>query len=101
MVAICHMRHNRVLASLASDDFARLEHHLRPTSLKYRQCVEAANRRIETVYFPYTGIISVVANSSNRRHEAEVGLIGSEGMSGLAVVLGTEALPFNALVQVQ
>ena len=92
---------NQVLASLAPDDAARVTHRLRPVRLELGQCLEAANRPITTVYFPLRGIVSVVAVSSNRRHEAEVGLIGFEGMTGLAIVLGAETSPFNAYVQIE
>jgi CRP-like cAMP-binding protein len=92
---------NRVLASLGADDAARMRQHLRPVRLDYRQCLAAANRPITTVYFPLRGLVSVVAMSSNRRHEAEVGVIGCEGMTGLAIVLGAKASPFNAFVQME
>lgn len=92
---------NRVLASLGADDAARMRQHLRAARLDYRQCLAAANRPITTVYFPLRGLVSVVAVSSNRRHEAEVGVIGSEGMTGLAIVLGARASPFNAFVQME
>ncbi len=101
MVTAGNVRYNRVLASLASDDFARLEQHLRPTSLKLRQCVEAVNRSIDTVYFPYTGIVSVVALNSSRQQQSEVGLIGCDGMTGMPIVLGTETSRYSAFVQVE
>jgi CRP-like cAMP-binding protein len=85
-----NIRGNRVLASLADDDFALVHPHLRPTSLKFRQCVEAANRHTDTVYFPYSGIISIVAIAPNRQHQSEVGLVGWEGMTGLPIVLEAE-----------
>lgn len=92
---------NQVLASLAPDDAVRVTEHLRPVYLPLRQSLEAANRPIITIYFPLRGIISVVASSANRRHEAEVGLIGNEGMTGLAIILGAEASPFKAFVQIE
>ena len=100
MVAAGNVRYNRVLASLARDDFAHLQRHLRPTSLKVRQCLEPADRSIDTVYFPYTGIVSVVALNANRQQQSEVGLLGCDGMTGLPVVLGTETSRCTALVQV-
>src|SRR5262245_5749095 len=92
---------NQVLASLAPYDGACLTQRLRPARLELRQCLETANRPITTVYFPLRGLISVVAVSSNRRHEAEVGMVGCEGMTGLAIVLGAKTSPFNAVVQME
>jgi len=92
---------NRVLASLPPDDAARVTQSLRPVHLTLRQCLQAANHPITTVYFPLRGIVSIVAVSTNRRHKAEVGLVGYEGMTGSAIVLGAETSPFNALVQIE
>ena len=92
---------NQILASLAPEDAARVTQRLRPVHLTLRQCLEAAYRPITTVYFPLRGLVSVVAVSSNHRHEAEVGLIGYEGMTGVAIVLGAETSPFNAYVQTE
>jgi CRP-like cAMP-binding protein len=95
-----HIVGNRVLASLADDDFALVLPHLRPASLKVRQCVEAANRRTDTVYFPYNGIISTVAITPDRQHQSEVGLVGWEGMTGLPIALDVEPPRWSGFVQV-
>src|SRR5262245_24785284 len=95
-----NIRGNHVLASLADDDFALVQPHLRATNLKVRQCVEPANQPIETVYFPYSGIISIVAFTPDRKHQSEVGLIGCEGMTGLPLVLGAEPPRWGGFVQV-
>ena len=50
------------------------------------------NPRIETVYFMENGIASVVAVQPDETR-IEVGLIGREGMSGIAVVLGGDQSP--------
>jgi CRP-like cAMP-binding protein len=51
-----------------------------------RKQLEIPNRNIEHVYFPTRGFASVVAKSSVG--SIEVGLIGRESMSGLAVIMG-------------
>jgi hypothetical protein len=88
-------------AKATPDDVARVTQCLRPVHLTLRQCLQAANRPIPTVYFPLRGIVSILAVSTKRRHEIEVGLVGHEGMTGLATVLGAEASPFNAFVQIE
>src|SRR5262245_55150944 len=99
-VAGGNVRRNRVLASLSTEDLALIQQHLQPTGLKLRQCVEVVNREIDAVYFPYSGIISMVVHSNNRQHQSEIGIIGHEGMTGLPVVLGTERAYCSAFVQV-
>jgi CRP-like cAMP-binding protein len=61
--------------------------------------MERPNRRIETVYFMEAGIASVVAVQSDGTR-VEVGLIGREGMSGIAVVLGGNQSPHSTYIQV-
>jgi CRP-like cAMP-binding protein len=96
---------NRLLALLPPGDFGRLAPHLRPGPLTLGMCLQEPDQPIETVWFPETGMVSMLA-----RLEAgdvlEVGVIGREGLVGLPVVLGvdialTEAtvqLPGNALI---
>ena len=76
--------HNCLLAALLPADFALMRRHFRPLVLALKQDIERPNRRIEFVCFVKTA--SVVAVQSETR--VEVGLIGREGMSGTAVVLG-------------
>jgi CRP-like cAMP-binding protein len=61
--------------------------------------MERPNRQIETVYFMEAGIASVVAVQSDETR-VEVGLIGREGMSGIAVVLGGDQSPHSTYIQV-
>ena len=92
---------NRLLASLASDDLARLQPQLKRVRLRYRQQLEAARRPITAVYFPLAGIVSVIAMTSDRRHQTEVTLIGREGMTGCAIVLGMDAPIWSSIVQIE
>ena len=61
--------------------------------------LERPSRRIETVYFMETGIASVVTVQSDETR-VEVDLIGREGMSGTAMVLGDKQSPYSTYVQV-
>jgi CRP-like cAMP-binding protein len=51
--------------------------------------LERRQRKITSVYFPESGFASVVTNGGSGQ-AIEVGLIGREGMTGLAVVLGVD-----------
>lgn len=90
---------NQLLAAMSADDFASLEPHLRPVPMPLLKDMERPNRRIETIYFLETGIASVVAVQPDETR-VEVGLIGREGMSGIAVVLGGDQSPHSTYVQV-
>jgi CRP-like cAMP-binding protein len=90
---------NRLLGLLQQKDYARLEPHLEPIILKYRQSLYRANRLIEFVYFIETGVGSLVNTMANG-DAAEVGTIGNEGIVGLPLVLEDERAPTAVYVQV-
>lgn len=89
---------NQILVALSRADRALLSRGLEEILLEVGQSIKQANRAIEHVYFPDSGIISVVAKWDNS--QIEIGLIGREGMSGTAVVLGNHRSPNEASVLV-
>jgi CRP-like cAMP-binding protein len=91
---------NGVLARLSSADQALLQKQLEPVGLPYRTPLESAFRRIPHVYFLQSGIASVVAISKHQRRQAEAGLTGFEGMTGLPIPLGTDRSPCNVMMQI-
>ena len=88
---------NFILSRLAPADFKLLEPHLAPVDLPVRKMLEHRDRRINNIYFPESGFASVVANGDIR--PIEVGIIGREGMTGLAVVLGGDRNSHETFVQ--
>jgi CRP-like cAMP-binding protein len=90
---------NHLLTALLPADFALLQPYLRPVVLDVRKEIERPNRRIDSVYFPETGIASVVAVQADET-QVEVGLIGCEGMTGTSLVLGVDQSPHSVYVQV-
>ena len=89
---------NLLLSSLSESDSALLEPHLEPVQLPVRKMLERRDRKITAIYFPESGFASVVANGAKR--PIEVGLIGREGMTGLAVVLGNDRNAHETFMQV-
>jgi CRP-like cAMP-binding protein len=90
---------NRLLRALASSDFELLAPDLMPVVLPLEQEIEQPNKRIGDVVFPDSGVISVVARHPDNTR-VEIGVIGTEGMSGVAVLLGNERSPHATYVQV-
>jgi CRP-like cAMP-binding protein len=91
---------NRLLRALSSDDVALLAPHLQPVDMPVHRDMEKPNRRIEDVFFMETGIASVVGEQPNGT-VAEIGLVGCEGMTGTAIVLGTDRSPHSTYIQVK
>ncbi|KAA3448603.1 cyclic nucleotide-binding protein [Mesorhizobium sp. SARCC-RB16n] len=90
---------NYVLKTLAAEDFALLQPSMHHVVLDIKARLEDANRPIQHVYFPEAGIASVVAAMSGGR-QSEVGLIGHDGMTGVAVILGRDSSPNETYIQV-
>lgn len=57
-----------------------------------------AEKPFEHVYFPVTGVISLVKTLENH-HPIETEQIGNEGMLGVTLLLGVDAAPERSLVQ--
>ena len=89
---------NQLLSSLSVADFDVLKPGLKTFDLELRKVLEEPNKPIQHVYFPQSGIISVVA-ASPRQRQIEVGIIGREGMTGINVVLGDTRSPHSTYVQ--
>jgi CRP-like cAMP-binding protein len=66
--------------------------------VKLRHVCEEPNRTIRHVYFMEEGIASVVAVSKDDK-QIEVGVIGPEGMTGIAVVMGNHRSPHSTYIQ--
>jgi CRP-like cAMP-binding protein len=91
---------NRVLASFSASDRGRLELDLEHCRLEKRDILDRPNEPIEHIYFPESGIGSVIALDDVGRR-IEVGPFGREGMSGTPVVLGAASCPLETSVQVE
>src|ERR1700722_5647605 len=90
---------NRLLAAMSLADLALIQPHLTFIAVAVRHEIERPNRRIEAVYFMDAGIASVVAVQADET-QVEVGLVGPEGMTGTAVVLGGDQSPHSTYIQV-
>jgi CRP-like cAMP-binding protein len=91
--------HNKLLQSLPDADVALLMPHLTAVTLANRQELERPNKPIKDVFFPESGIVSVVSNGA-RKKQIEIGIIGREGMTGVVVVMGDDRSPRVTYVQV-
>jgi CRP-like cAMP-binding protein len=82
-------------------DRSLLEPNLEPVRLKFGQQLDRANRRIRDIYFIEGGLASVVAAGDGERRQAQICVIGREGMTGIAVLLGMERSRTDTFMQVE
>lgn len=78
---------SRLLASLHADDRARLEGSLDQVFLCHGAVLATRHEPIEHVYFPIDALGSTVIELEEG-DSVEVGVIGTEGMSGLSLLYG-------------
>jgi CRP-like cAMP-binding protein len=90
---------NQLLAGMTREDFEALKPHLMPAHFELRKVLHAPNQPIEHVYFLEGGMVSVLAILEGG-DLVEVGVIGWEGLVGLAVVLGAASSVVETMVQI-
>ncbi len=90
---------NRLLASLPAADYSRLAAQLEPLTFRAGQNLHEIDQLIAHVYFPRSGVASVVTRMSEGG-TLEVATIGNEGFVGLAVHLGDGRSPMDTFVQI-
>src|SRR4051812_6986286 len=90
---------NQLLQSLSLEEFALLQPDLERGSYEQGAVLEAPGVTVTHVYFPAPGMISVVAQTRGGV-KLEAGIIGPEGMTGLAVLNGVDCSPHATFVQI-
>lgn len=90
---------NRLLAALPANEYERMLPSLESISLKIRDNLYQPDETIEYVYFPLTGMASILVMMSDGTM-IEAGVVGYEGMVGLPVFMGAEKTPTRSFYQV-
>ena len=89
---------NSLLAALPAVARRRLTAGRVPVELVVPEILSQAGGRIRHVYFPIDGFISLITPAKGRG-QLEIGLVGSEGMLGVPLLLGVNISPVRAMVQ--
>src|SRR5471030_2825395 len=91
-------RANLLLAALPEGERRRLISHCEPVELVFGDVLYEVGDRVRDVYFPTGGFFSLISQV-DKNSRLEVGLVGTEGMLGLSLILGVATSPLQALVQ--
>ena len=89
---------NSVLAALPRADYQRLLPGLEPVTLKFGEVLHEPGAPIRYVYFPVDCVVCLLTRTQGQR-TIETGLVGYEGMVGIALALGVAVSPIRTLVQ--
>ena len=93
-----HMTGNHLLAALPTEPFERLQPSLEPMTFALGEVVYESGGPMRYVYFPTTSHISLLYTMIDGS-TAEMGLVGNEGVVGIALFMGGETTPNRAMVQ--
>jgi len=89
---------NQLIEALPRQDRSRLLAACEPVELLLSAPVYVRGQATAHVYFPARSFISLVC-TVDHHPGLEVGMVGSEGVVGVELMLGVDSSPFDALVQ--
>ena len=90
---------NHLLAGLSSEVFERIHPTLAYLTLALGDVVYETGGRMAHIYFPTTSVVSLIYTMEDGA-TAEMGLVGNEGVVGIALFMGGETTPNQAVAQV-
>src|SRR6185437_9912360 len=89
---------NRLLGALPQTEFDRVSAKLELVSLTLGEVLYESGDKLDYVYFPTTSIISLLYIMENGA-TAEIGVVGNDGVLGIALFMGGDTTPNRAVVQ--
>jgi len=91
-------KQNHLLAALPAAEFERLRPHLELVDMPLGEVVYESGRRLGSVYFPTTSIVSLLYVLEDGA-SAEIAVVGNDGVVGISIFMGGESTPSRAVVQ--
>ena len=89
---------NHLLAELPHVEFERIRPHLIPVKLPLGKVLYESGDKLDYVYFPTTAIVSLLYIMENGT-TAEIGVVGNDGILGIALFMGGDTTPNRAVIQ--
>jgi CRP-like cAMP-binding protein len=89
---------NIILNHVPSEEMEKIVPMLEWRELDTRETLYEPNTPVENVYFPVSGICSVIA-VTEQDIRIETALVGREGFIGLPLLLHSESAPYQVIVQ--
>src|SRR5271154_6338884 len=99
MIALSNWPRNRLLLALPSRNLKRLMPELEQIHCQRAQVLMNADRALDHVFFPDSGVVSVVAVYADGS-VIEMATVGREGCTGVQAILGAKRSSVQLLVQI-
>ena len=90
---------NKLLNGLPASELEHLLPHLETIPLPHNKTLFEARDVIEYAYFPTSGLVSLLG-TTRTGDIIGIALVGSEGMIGAPLILRTEVMPYQVVVQI-
>jgi CRP-like cAMP-binding protein len=91
-------KQNQVLAAVPEDCYARLLPELEHVEMPLGKALYESDTGLTHVYFPTTSIVAMLQVMDDAAC-AGIGMVGNEGLVGLALFIGDATIPNRAIVQ--
>ena len=89
---------NHLLAALPDDEFKRIHSKLELVSFDLGEVIFESGDKLSYIHFPTTAITSLLYIMENGA-TAEIGVVGNDGILGIALFMGGDTTPNRAVVQ--
>jgi CRP-like cAMP-binding protein len=87
---------NKLLAALPGEEYKHILPDLEQTYLYFDESIYESSERLNYAYFPITSVVSLVYTMLDGA-SAEMGMVGDEGLIGIALLTGGETRPNRAI----
>jgi CRP-like cAMP-binding protein len=89
---------NKLLAALPGEEYERILPCLERVSFSFGKSIYESSERPNHAYFPTTSVVSLIYDMVDGA-SAEIGMVGNEGLIGMALFMGGETSPNRAIVR--
>jgi hypothetical protein len=89
---------NKLLASLSDEDCIHILQYLEQTYFSFGESIYESCELSNYAYFPTTSVVSLIYTMRDGA-SAEMGMVGNEGLIGIALFTGGETSPDRAIAQ--
>lgn len=90
---------NKILLAIPESEYGVVQPHLEPCKLRQQSVLHEPTEKLEFTYFPNCGLISLLIATEDGK-TVEAGMVGNEGVAGVASVVGLAVSPLRFVVQI-
>jgi CRP-like cAMP-binding protein len=90
---------NKILLGIPNTEYQLIRFHLEPFQFRRHSILHEPARKLEFAYFPNNGVTSLLVATEDGK-TVEAGMVGKEGIIGVAAAVGLTLSPLRQLVQI-